>query len=250
MIAHQWYGWNPDVPDVRDFDFKPTFFWWLPRDVDLRPRISTIFDQGPVGSCTANAISSAMKFVDAAQGESDVTPSRLFIYYAEREAEGSAGVDEGAMIRTGIKCVASVGVCPEEEWPYDVDKVLVKPDERCYQDALKERALWYGRVGSGVRAMRSALASGFPVVFGCSVYDSFESNDVALTGLVPMPEEGERPVGAHAMLCVGYDNDQQLFIVQNSWGADWGDKGSCYMPYSYLGNSNLADDKWVIKKNS
>ena len=41
--------------------------------------------------------------------------------------------------------------------------------------------------------------------------------------------------GRHAMLIVGYTGN--FFIVKNSWGADWGDQGYCYIPKSVLAAS-------------
>ena len=95
--------------------------------------------------------------------------------------------------------------------------------------------------------MQGCLASGYPFVFGFTVYASFESAAVAKTGKMPMPKSGEQVVGGHAVLAVGYNNDQRVFIIRNSWGDGWGDKGYFYMPYAYLLDDNLADDLWTIR---
>jgi len=95
--------------------------------------------------------------------------------------------------------------------------------------------------------MRSVLAGSHVLVVGFTVFQSFESSDVATTGIVPMPARGEQVLGGHAVLCCGYDDARQVFICQNSWGANWGDKGFFYMPYQYLLNSQLAGDFWVIQ---
>jgi C1A family cysteine protease len=95
--------------------------------------------------------------------------------------------------------------------------------------------------------MKACLASGYPIIFGFTVYESFESQQVANTGIVPMPGHHESVLGGHAVLCVGYDDSTQRFIVRNSWGDSWGDKGACYMPYAYLLSRSLASDFWTIK---
>jgi C1A family cysteine protease len=95
--------------------------------------------------------------------------------------------------------------------------------------------------------MKGCLSSGYPFVFGFTVYESFESEDVARTGNVPMPGADERIVGGHAVLAVGYDDDESRFICRNSWGSDWGDAGYFYMPYAYLLDNNLSDDFWTIR---
>ena len=95
--------------------------------------------------------------------------------------------------------------------------------------------------------MKGCLASGYPFVFEFSVYDSFESTQVAKTGIVLMPATGEKQLGGHAVLAVGYDDKQRRFIVRNSWGCGWGMGGYFTMPYTYLSDDNLADDFWTIR---
>ena len=246
----KWYGWMPDLPDGRDFQYTPKFLWFLPRRADLRSQMPAVYNQGELGSCTANAIAGAMQFLDVVQQKAAEMPSRLFIYYNERALEGTVGQDAGAMIRDGIKTVAKDGVCPEDNWLYDITQFTVKPSDDCYTVAAKEVALKYSRVATRLRSMRSTLAGGFPFVFGATLYDSFESDAVSQSGMVPMPDPKEQPVGGHAMLCVGYDDSQSQFMVRNSWGDDWGDKGYCYFPYAYLSNSNMVDDLWVIEQES
>jgi C1A family cysteine protease len=95
--------------------------------------------------------------------------------------------------------------------------------------------------------MKGCLASGYPFVFGFSVYESFESPEVLDTGVVPMPSDGEAQLGGHAVLAVGYDDATARFIIRNSWGTSWGDGGYGYMPYAYLTDSDLAADFWTIR---
>ena len=94
--------------------------------------------------------------------------------------------------------------------------------------------------------LKSCLASGYPFVFGFTVYESFESQAVAKTGVVPMPAHTEKVLGGHAVLSVGYDDASQRFIVMNSWSAAWGQKGFFTIPYAYLTDRGLASDFWTI----
>ena len=94
---------------------------------------------------------------------------------------------------------------------------------------------------------KGCLADGYPFVFGFTVYESFESAEVGRTGVLKMPKPGEGVVGGHAVLGVGYDDTAQRFIVRNSWGRGWGQKGYFTMPYSYLLTNNLSDDFWTIR---
>jgi len=221
----------------------------LARRIDLRrqcPR--TIYDQGQLGSCTGNAIGCAIQFERLKQKRKpDFIPSRLFIYYNERDMEGTIKSDSGAQIRDGIKSVAKLGVCPEPEWPYDIKKFTARPPKKCFTHALKYKAVSYQRVIQTLNQMKGCLASGYPFVFGFSVYDSFEGDAVAKTGMVPMPAPKEKLLGGHAVLAVGYDDKQQRFLVRNSWGKSWGLGGYFTMPYAYMTDSNLCDDLWTIR---
>lgn len=244
------YGWIPDAPDERDhlYAAPPQFLLALPASADLRKQCPPVYDQGQLGSCTANAIAGALQFLEGKEGSpAPLMPSRLFIYYNERVIEGTVSIDSGAMIRDGIKSVASEGVCPEPEWPYDIGKFARKPSAQCYKDAKLDRAISYQRLVQDVNQMKGCLASGFPFVFGFTVYESFEGPSVAKTGHAPMPRVGERAVGGHAVTAVGYDETKQWFVVRNSWGAGWGIKGYFTMPYAYLLQPGLSQDFWTIR---
>ena len=243
------FGWVPDLPDQRDILYSAVQAVpaRLPPSVDLRPGCSAVEDQGSLGSCTGNAIAGAVEFLERKDGVPFVNVSRLFIYYNERVTEHTTKSDAGAMIRDGIKTVVKQGVCSERKWPYVIAKFAIKPPAACYQEALQHQVTSYQRILT-VDEMRACLAQGFPFVFGFTVYESFESQQVAQTGVVPLPQPGERVVGGHAVLAVGYTDADRRFVVRNSWGARWGMRGYFTMPYDYLANRNLADDMWTIRR--
>jgi C1A family cysteine protease len=200
-----------------------------------------------LGSCTANAIGGAIEFDRMKQKLTDFVPSRLFIYYNERLIEGTVNSDSGAQIRDGIKTVASQGVCPEPEWPYDITKFTTKPPAKAYKDAATDRAVSYQSLIQDLNQMKGCLASGYPFVFGFTVYESFESAAVANSGHAPMPAPSERAIGGHAVMAVGYEDANQWFVVRNSWGRGWGLAGYFTLPYAYLIQSGLASDFWTIR---
>lgn len=243
------YGWSPDLPDHRDhlYSALPGVLTALPAKVDLRPQCPPVYDQGQLGSCTANSIAGAFEFDQMKEAKTAFMPSRLFIYYNERVIEGTVASDAGAQIRDGIKSIGQQGVCPETDWPYDITKFAVKPPSVAYTDAASNKAISYQRIARTLPQMKGCLAGGFPWVFGFTVYESFESPQVAQTGIVPMPGSGEQVLGGHAVLCAGYDDSQQRFIVRNSWGTGWGISGYFLMPYAYLLDVNLSDDFWTVR---
>jgi C1A family cysteine protease len=244
-----WYGWRPDKPDFRDlYAVEKPRTVPLPDVVDLRPLFQPVYDQGQLGSCTANAIAGVIQFGQRKQKLAEFIPSRLFIYYNERVIEGTISEDAGAEIRDGVKSVNKLGAPPEKDWKYIESKFAHKPTKKAYTDGKKHPSLRYSRVRRSTDAMRGCLADGFPFVFGFTCYDSFEGSEVAKTGILNMPASDENVVGGHAVICVGYDIVSKRVIVRNSWAADWGQNGYFTMPFDYILDENLADDFWVIKQ--
>jgi C1A family cysteine protease len=252
------YGWVPDLPDARDhlYAVSRAVMEVLPVRADLQALCPSVYDQGELGSCTANAIAAAIQFERMKQQVKDsavvpgATPSRLFIYYNERAMEGTVGEDAGAQIRDGIKAVARLGVCFEGgpfAWPYDIAKFACQPPKADYTEALRNQVVQYSRLIPSLAQLKGCIAAGYPFIFGFTVYDSFEGAAVEKSGIVPMPGRGDTVVGGHAVLAVGYDDMMQRFKVRNSWGPKWGQRGYCWMPYAYLTDSNLADDFWTIR---
>ncbi|CAE7368294.1 unnamed protein product [Symbiodinium natans] len=251
-------GWKKDIPDHRDHhvkfkDVEPRAGTRKRSDpsgklvVDLRPTEDfPIFNQGNLGSCTANALAAAFHFTvhkmtmeDHADFR-DFTPSRLFIYYNERYVEGFVRWDLGGMLRDGIKTMAKVGVCPEKVWSYDDtgDKFKQEPEWFCYELAKKCKVVGYARVAQELSQMKMCIRNGYPFVFGFSVFPSFQTKEVSSTGkmIMPLPDEEERGTWRFGVLGMG--------IIRAGL---WGDKGYFYMPYAYICNPDLANDFWSIE---
>jgi C1A family cysteine protease len=257
------FGWKPDPPDHRDLTYSAPLLRLasLPAKADLRSKCPPVYDQGQIGSCTANAIAGAIQYQRTAEGDQpDFVPSRLFIYYNERVIEHSVPYDAGAYIRDGMKSVNQLGVPPEDEWPYS-DKgypknpddprfergapAAKKPTARVYRSAAKYKVSSYARLGQLLPQLKGCLADGRPFVFGFSVYENFFDANGKPRITTPMPSGGQ--VGGHAVMAVGYDDARSVFIVRNSWGPANQDKGYFYMPYAYVTEPSLSSDFWTIR---
>jgi C1A family cysteine protease len=252
------YGWVKDALDARDFLYAtpPAMATKaLPTKTDLRNGCPPVYDQGQIGSCTANAIGGAFEFEQKKQGLADFMPSRLFIYYNERAMENTVASDSGAQIRDGIKSVATQGVCSDSDWPYSdtLPALVKKPNAQSFSDALQHKVLQYQRIHNATSdtfllALRNCLADGYPYVFGFTVYPELESASVAKSGILPMPNiVTEKPIGGHAVMAVGYDDSKKAMLIRNSWGTSWGLGGYFWMPYAYITNAQLAADFWTIR---
>lgn len=189
------FGWIPDVPDFRDFrQSLPTQLMTtdLPPSADLRAFMPPVYDQGQLGSCTAQTMAAAVEYDRIKRGKASRRPSTLFLYYNSRLMEGTVNEDAGATLRTAAKVVNEYGAPPESYWPYRIPRYARRPYASAYRSGQVNQALRYARVDQTEQALKATLASGLPIAFGFAVYDSLMTQLVARTGVVPMPSASER----------------------------------------------------------
>jgi len=245
------YRYAAPRPDAKRYASAASHVQKLPPKVDLRSFMTDVEDQGALSSCVANAVAGAYEYlVKRHRGDDAYDVSRLFIYYNARDQDGSADEDSGALIASAIDSLREKGACSEETWPYDPDTVNEAPDDGAYEEASQFLVEDMQLVPTTLAAWKGALAEGYPIIFGISLFESFDAH--RKRGVVPMPSPSEasrESHGGHAMLCVGYSDPDRVFIVRNSWGASWGDKGYCYIPYDYLMSAKFNDgDSWIIRQ--
>ncbi|MFN8357352.1 MAG: C1 family peptidase [Spirosomataceae bacterium] len=221
----------------------------LPQKVDLRKFLTSIERQ--VGnSCVANAFAGAYEYLAKRENGDSADVSRLFIYYNARAVEGEEGDDVGSTMVNAIQGLKDFGACSEEYWTNDEDMILEEPDEDSYNQAANFKIVEAEYIETDLDLWKETLAEGYPIAFSLNTFDSFDDAKKN-RGRVPMPKSTDNvrdTHGWHAMLCVGYSEPDQLFIVRNSWGDDWGDNGYCYIPYRYMMHQDYnGHDSWIIK---
>lgn len=239
------YGWKPNTNKLsiyHEINISPNLN--ILKHVDLRELCPPVFDQGNLGSCTANAIAGAYHFVE--DPKNSFMPSRLYIYYNERMIEGTTEYDSGSSIEDSVISITKYGTCEEDYWPYDISKYTDKPTIECYTQGEENKCINHKKLEQKLEVLKQCLVNGQPFIFGFVVYESFETDDVELTGVMTMPNKTDKKLGGHAVMAVGYDDIDECFIIRNSWSDKWGDKGYFYMPYEYILDNNLASDFWVI----
>jgi len=238
----------------------------LPSSVSLVQWFSPIEDQGQIGSCTANAGVGMVEYFERRAFGKHTDASRLFLYKATRNLMKETG-DTGAFLRTTMGAMVLFGLPPEEYWPYEETDFDKEPTAFCYAFAQNYQSISYYRLDPpGTKAtdllnqIRVNLSVGLPSMFGFTVYSSIEQAD-ASGGKIPYPTKGDKIEGGHAIVVAGYDDKMKIknttagaketvgaFLIRNSWGTGWGDKGYGWLPYEYV-LKGLADDWWSLLKN-
>ncbi len=272
-------GWLPDYPDFRDYTPEHATIHpmlekmglmrgrkkTLPTQIDLREYCSPVEDQGEIGSCTAQAGAGMVEYFAKRSNGKYMDVSRLFLYKVTRNMMQQKG-DIGAFIRTTMGALVLFGVPPEEYWPYheaDFDK---EPPAFCYAFAQNYQTISYYRLDAAgvtkpdlMKSIKTNLASGLPTMFGFTVFNSI--SQAGETGLIPYPTSGEKILGGHAVMAVGYDDKIEIInthqngskckgglLIRNSWGGGWGQEGFGYLPYEYV-LKGLAIDWWSLLKS-
>lgn len=266
-------GWRRDLADARDYaEGHPKVSGKVEASKslkaaggpapssDLRQWMPPVFDQGNLGSCVENAIVGAMGYFQKRSADGFVMLSRLQLYWMTRRLAGlPLDQDTGSQIRDGIKALALVGTGPEKFWPYDVKAVAKQPDNVAVSLGRSYRADSYFRLDPPgrsapdvIKAIKTVLTAGFPVVYGQTVYSSFPGLSKGDSGHdVPLPAKGDKVDGGHAMLISGHSDAYEIgpskgaFLIRNSWGEDWGLKGYGWLPYDYV-RAGLASDFWCV----
>ena len=252
-MSDRQYNLQRDPADERDYKLsaivKPVSYAKLPKKVDLRSKCPAVFNQGSLGSCTAQAGSAARIMLE---GNPSLDLSELYLYYMERVLEGTVDKDNGATMRSICKALNKYGICEEKYMPYIPQNFRVPPSAQAHENAANRKITAY-RSLYGIKQVKECLAfRQQPVMIGMEVYESFEQ--MSKDGKLKIPKPGEACLGGHAVLVVGYvDNtfpclssSKGYFIVRNSWGSQWGDKGYFYMPYEFV-SQGYAWDFWTLE---
>ena len=228
-------------------------------EVDPRPEMPPIFDQGRLGSCTANAAAAAFEYDAMLDADFTGPLSRLWIYYNERKLEGVLGEgDTGARGSDAFKVASDVGIPAESYWPYDIRTFEGPPPKRALEveHTYRLRKL-YATPPLLKHSFKQIFSNRQTIAFGFVVFESFDSSDVAKSGIAPMPKEDEQIVGGHEVLAVGYlKSEPEYVLVRNSWGSrqttgkSWGLDGTGYflMPWKMILDPTLCGDWTTIRR--
>lgn len=235
-------GAKPSLPDHRDRVFVAAA--GIDHEIDLRPEMPLVWDQGQLGSCVAHGALAGLNHAEREAGVRQVSGSALFVYYNGRLIEGTTDYDSGLYVRDGIKAMNRWGVADRWAWPYDVSEFTTEPSRHAYDSAKGAGALGYSRVINGTAGIAAALMANKPVVIGMTVYESIF--DVGPDGIINVGINDQAPAGGHCMAIVGYVPSMDSYILRNSWSASWGAEGYGYMKVMDFLRDAFTSDLWVV----
>jgi len=240
------FGYVPDHFDSRDTYYRlRNKIKDLPESTEKKNinMFPVRYDQGQIGSCIGNGCVAAFRRTLHVNKQPDYPPSRLFAYYIARTDENKKE-DSGASIRDAFKAINNFGICDEKYCPYSVVKFADKPSPAAFIDATQHQSIKYERIYPSAKDLiKDALNNSFCVVFGIVLHESFMSDKVKRTGIIPNPSCWEEEIGGHCMTIFDYEKDGVW--VLNSWGDQWGIEGICFIPWEYL-LSKHASDFWIF----
>lgn len=213
----------------------------LPSAVDLRAAWWTIGDQEDTGSCVGWASTEGvMRYHLVKAGKIPTTEmlSPRFTWMASKETDEFVARPEtmiegvGTSLKAAMDICRKYGVVPDKLLPFHVNTKMYAGDEnKFFAQAAQRKASSYYNLGLDLPKWRSWLASHGPLLVGLDVDDTWMNATPGKSNLDKY--DASSASGGHAVCVVGYTKDKR-FIIRNSWGKQWGDKGFVYASEAYI----------------
>lgn len=236
----------PDPFDARDLEYRPKLAV-LPREVDSRRTRHVYLQSGQ--SCTGHALAAVINHVlRATNARTRVSPYMLY-RLARRYDEFPGDADAGSSLRGAFKGWFHHGAAPEQAWPALDMSPEPDPDDLDNLNAWRERPLgaFYRVNPFRLDDVQSAITELSAIAVSSVIHDGWKAPVRHTRGRSEMyviaKTENAEVLGGHAYCIVGYN--EVGFLVQNSWGTDWGDGGFATLPYDDWLDS--AYDAWVAR---
>ena len=205
------------------------------RTVDLRKGFPPVFDQGYSNSCTANAITSVAFFHEKKGNKNSKLISRSDLYHQSTIHKHK---DKGASLKRSMDVLSNEGLCDEKFWPYHWKNVLSDPPDICVRNRKQHSTLKPFNIPSNSKCIAYAVRTNHPVVIGTVLTQSFYRKDRS------DHKQYDPIVSKHAMVVVGVTHHDDYFIIRNSWGNTWNDKGHIVVPRQFIDTSVLQ--AWTL----
>jgi C1A family cysteine protease len=212
-----------------------------PASVDLRASWWDIGDQEDTGSCVGWASTDGVArymFVKANRLAQNARLSPRFTWMASKETDSLVTRPEtmiegaGTMLKAAMDILRIYGAAPDTQLPFHIaTKMYVGDPNTFFATAAQRKIGAYYNMQRNTAQWRAWLAAHGPILVGLNVdatWDHAASTGGKLDAFQPTTVRG-----GHAVALVGYRTDGR-FIVRNSWGTQWGDKGFAYPTEAYI----------------
>lgn len=217
-----------------------------------------IKSQGNTGRCTAYASTEMLEILNLIETGKYVELSPEFQYYNEKKLDGNTR--NGSTPKQAMKASARYGVCEVEYHNFsrksDKDLLKISPTLKAYENSQKYKIQSYCRVNTVEEFKHALCMDNSPV--SIAIYISGSSIHKVKSGAIPFPSGKIR--SGHNVLIVGYDDNKVVvrdnkkytgcFLMQNSWGEKWGEKGYAWIPYEYIDMDNngipFFSEAWAV----
>jgi hypothetical protein len=245
-------GWLPDPKNKAYIPFDRTKISGVAasssNDVDLRPFVATIYNQGQTESCTGHGSGSALelKYCEKFGIDKHVALSKMDIYWNGRNLMNPqcTNVDAGANISLVMDALRLYGVCEDSIWPFNPEKINTAPSILSIRQGDLNKITGHFKIDStGTQLIDDIvlnLKNKNPVVFGMTVGSEFQT----YTSTSDPISKLTNPQGGHCTFLCGWING--LFIGCNSWDVNWGCQGFYFIDPNFL-VSGVASDFWVMQ---
>lgn len=264
-IRRKWQKPNGTLKDIEykeqplDEQYRPAPGLRIKGSVDLRKFFTPVKNQLNLGSCTsfaAVAMYEAMMNQAGVDGCNDMSPAYLYFYSNILKGRPAGGSN----FHEQLEVLGTHGVCHEDLYIYDADSPDAKPSAQAEEDAKKHRVLSAKQIplfnGADKSAalkhnhtlLTSALSEGYPIGISLKIYDNLGSDGAFILHPDDIPNAKED--GWHAMVIVGYSEENNIYIVRNSWGTEFGENGYCYIPMAYIDDPDYMDFACIITEIS
>jgi len=210
----------------------------IPASKDLREAWWTINDQGSTGSCVGWATADSVlrwHFVKAERLPTTGFLSPRFIWMASKETDPlitrpTTFIEtEGTSLKAALDIARKFGVVRDSTLPFASGKLYPGQAKTFYAIAALRKILAYFNLDTNLTNWRSWLATKGPILTRLDVDSTWDSATSTSGNLDEYQPDTKR--GGHAVAIIGYKSDR--FIVRNSWGTGWGDKGFAYASLAY-----------------
>lgn len=261
-IEQKWHRPKGNLEDVvykeqpLDEKYQPSSEIRPATSIDLRKFFSAVRNQKHLGSCTSFATAAMYEALMNKNSLSDtknsMSPAYLY-YYSNVEKGRPSG---GSNFYEQLEVLGKHGVCHEDLYAYNPDNPSIRPSQAADDDASAHRVLKAKQIplsndtnrmdsiNKNHHILTCALTEGYPVGISLKLYDNFGKNGAIV--LHPEDSTDIKEDGWHAMVIVGYSEENGFYIVRNSWGEDFGDSGYCYIPSAYIDDPNYLDFACII----